>query len=370
MATEFDRIVIGAGIFGAYTSILLAEKGHRVLLIDQERKLLARASMVNQARLHTGLHYPRSFLTAKHAFDEYSKFRNLFKEAIRDFDQFYAISAFGSKTNGTEFRRFIQRLGVSVNEIDPEIWFNPGTVTDAFQVEEPTFDFLVLRKILENMLAEHPNTEIRLGEKVVSGNADRDEISVELSTNEIVRTAGLVFATYASTNGLRKQMGLDLLGVDHEITEIVIGEVGPNLNQKGFTVMDGPFWSMMPFGLGNRVSLTAVGITPLRRSVGSAIFDCQALESNCNEFALGNCTSCPSRPKSCMSHQKQQMKLYLKHGSEFQEKESLFTVKAVLTAASIDDARPTVIYKEQDKNIWTILSGKVSSILSLEAGLA
>ena len=369
MVTEFDRTVIGGGVFGAYASILLAEKGHRVLLIDQERQLLARASMVNQARLHTGLHYPRSYLTAKHALGEYLKFRNFFSEAIRDFDQYYAISAFSSKTTGTEFRRFIQRLGVSVNEIDPETWFNPGTVTDVFQVEEPSFDFQIMRKILEKMLAEHPNIEIRLGERVVSGNASNDEISIALSTNEIVRTDGLVLATYASTNGLRRQMGLNLLGVDHEITEIVIGEVGPKLNQKGFTVMDGPFWSMMPFGLGNQVSLTAVGITPLRRSVGSANFDCQAFESNCNEFALGDCTSCSSRPKSCLSHQKQQMKLYLKHGSEFYEKESLFTVKAILTAASIDDARPTVIHKETDKKIWTILSGKVSSILSLEAGL-
>jgi hypothetical protein len=63
------------------------------------------------------------------------------------------------------------------------------------------------------------------------------------------------------------------------------------------------------------------------------------------------------------------MKRYLKHGSEFYEKESLFTVKAVLSSASIDDGRPTVIHKEQNKNIWTILSGKVSAIVNLEAGL-
>jgi hypothetical protein len=63
------------------------------------------------------------------------------------------------------------------------------------------------------------------------------------------------------------------------------------------------------------------------------------------------------------------MQLFLKHASEFRETERLITVKAIMTSTSIDDARPTVVHKEDGLNIWTVISGKVSSVFDLESEL-
>lgn len=61
-----DAIIIGGGFYGAAIAIYLAkERGlKRIMLIEREPALLKRASYNNQARVHNGYHYPRSFTTA------------------------------------------------------------------------------------------------------------------------------------------------------------------------------------------------------------------------------------------------------------------------------------------------------------------
>lgn len=74
MRENFERIVIGAGLFGAYSALFLARKGLKVCLVEQGEEILGRASYINQARLHTGLHYPRSLHTAIEAKNYYENF--------------------------------------------------------------------------------------------------------------------------------------------------------------------------------------------------------------------------------------------------------------------------------------------------------
>ena len=61
---EFDYIVIGGGLFGVYTALHLAQKKCSVCLLEKEDRLFTQAAVVNQARLHSGYHYPRSVATA------------------------------------------------------------------------------------------------------------------------------------------------------------------------------------------------------------------------------------------------------------------------------------------------------------------
>src|SRR6185437_2329531 len=51
--------VAGAGIYGATIAIRLAEQGHNVRLFDP-LGILRGASAINQFRIHSGYHYPRS----------------------------------------------------------------------------------------------------------------------------------------------------------------------------------------------------------------------------------------------------------------------------------------------------------------------
>ena len=62
----YDAAVIGGGFYGAAIAIyLVARRGlSAVCLVEREPDLLMRASYNNQARVHNGYHYPRSFTTA------------------------------------------------------------------------------------------------------------------------------------------------------------------------------------------------------------------------------------------------------------------------------------------------------------------
>ncbi len=364
----YSRVVIGGGIFGVYASLVLAKKGHTVLLIEQDSNILNRASYINQARLHTGLHYPRSLITALESLRYYKSFRSRFPDSIKDFRQIYAVSQHNSKTNGGDFQNFITRLGLNYAEIDNTQYFKKGMISQAFEVEEPTFDSTILRFQLIRELEDCPRIDLKLNTCVTRG--DLGEICLlNLDNGEKVETDGVVLAVYAGTNGLRGKLGLQMLPLDFELTEVNLGTVAPSMRGLGFTVMDGPFWSLMPFGNSDLVSLTNVGLTPLRRSSGLPIFDCQSKRTGCNGVKLAECGTCNVRPVSTVKHQIQQMSQFLKNEDFFTWKKSLLTVKSKLSTSQVDDARPTLILKEKSKNIWTVFSGKISSLFDLEEGL-
>lgn len=63
---QADAVIIGGGFYGAAIAVYLVKnRGMRkVILLERESSLLSRASYNNQARIHNGYHYPRSFTTA------------------------------------------------------------------------------------------------------------------------------------------------------------------------------------------------------------------------------------------------------------------------------------------------------------------
>jgi hypothetical protein len=369
MKGSYDRVVIGGGLFGAYSSLVLGKMGHSVLLVEQASELMGRASLVNQARLHTGLHYPRSVVTARESLGYYTKFRERFPSAVFDFQQIYAISNHNSKTSSQDFQSFVNRLGLDFEVIEADQYFNPGTVELALKVEEPTFDAQILRDQILIEIESEPNIELCLNTAVVGGKLSDAESSLTLSNGLKIETDGLVIATYAGINSIRDSLGLPALPLSFELAEIVLGSVSPEMSGIGFTVMDGPFWSMMPFGNSGSVSLTSVGITPLRKSRSLPIFDCQSLRTGCTPLSLSDCNTCHVKPSSGLAHQIQQMKLFLKNQDFFTPTKSLMTVKSTLNTTEVDDARPTLIQKESDSKTWTVFSGKVSTLFDLEGVL-
>ena len=369
LKANYDRIVIGGGLFGAYSSLVLGKKGHSVLLIEQSSELMSRASLVNQARLHTGLHYPRSFVTARESLGYYKKFRERFPSAVFDFEQIYAVSSHNSKTSPRDFHDFVNRLGLDFEIVDTDRYFNPGTVELAIKVEEPTFDSQILRRQILNEIESEKNIELCLDTAVVGGKLSSGVSLLVLSNGSTIGTDGIVIATYAGINPLRQSLGLTDLPLSFELTEIVLGTVTPEMSGIGFTVMDGPFWSMMPFGNSGSVSLTSVGITPLRKNRSLPAFHCQSLRTGCTPLRLSDCNTCHVRPASGIAHQIQQMRLFLKNQDFFTSTRSLLTVKSTLKTTEVDDARPTMIHKESDSTTWTVFSGKVSTLFDLEGAL-
>lgn len=73
----YDSIIIGGGFYGLYIADFIASQGKRVLLCEYEDSCMTHASYNNQARIHSGYHYPRSLLTGMpHAFPFHGSSRN------------------------------------------------------------------------------------------------------------------------------------------------------------------------------------------------------------------------------------------------------------------------------------------------------
>ena len=91
-----------------------------ILLIEKENSFMKRASKNNQARVHSGFHYPRSALTAVKSLMLKNKFANDFPESIiDDFQMIYAITKHNSKVSSKRFyRMFSDMKALSQSQID------------------------------------------------------------------------------------------------------------------------------------------------------------------------------------------------------------------------------------------------------------
>ncbi len=92
MTVQKAKVAIaGAGVYGATTAIRLAEQGHEVHLFDPLGVLNA-ASAINQFRIHSGYHYPRSPETIRETMEVRQEFMDTYAPAIvRNSQHYYAI---------------------------------------------------------------------------------------------------------------------------------------------------------------------------------------------------------------------------------------------------------------------------------------
>ena len=137
----------------------------------------------------------------------------------------------------------------------------------------------------------------------------------------------------------------------------------------GITVMDGPFFSIMPFGKTGLHSLTSVTFTPHTTSFEELpTFACQERsEGYCSKYQLGNCNDCIAKPESAWSYMSNLARKYLKEEFSFEYHSSLFSMKPILKASEIDDSRPTVIKKYTSKPTFvSVLSGKINTVYDLD----
>ena len=103
----YDKIILGAGLYGLYAAERCGAAGQRVLVLEKDPTPFRRATYINQARVHMGYHYPRSYSTAIKSAHYFERFcRDYDFCLLREFDQVYATSAHFSWTNAEEFRRF------------------------------------------------------------------------------------------------------------------------------------------------------------------------------------------------------------------------------------------------------------------------
>lgn len=361
----YDNIIIGAGIYGLYAASKLSEKGNKVLVLEAENQALNRGSWINQARLHSGYHYPRSEETASKSRDYFFRFMNDFKSAIyTDFRQLYAISSKDSKTTNEDFVKFCNKLSIKCDKIDEKEFFKDDMVDGLYDTLEYAIDRDELAKELLNRCK---NVDILYNHKVTDISRING-IYVISANGELFSSYWVLNATYAGINNILSKMELPLIKMKYELCEVLLCKVSDNLKNVGITVMDGPFFSVMPFGKTGLHSLTAVEFTPHETSWESVPnLKCQNKCPECKKNYFETCMKCDYKPKSSWDKMYSLAKRYLKDDIEMEFMKSLMTIKPILVANENDDGRPTLVMSyPSHPGFYTVFSGKLNTIYDLD----
>lgn len=366
----WDKIIIGAGLYGLYAALYSAKKGEQICVLERDNESFSRATYINQARVHMGYHYPRSFSTAIKSANYFERFVKDYGFCIKDnFEKIYATSKHFSWTNKEQFKTFSHAAHIRCDEIDPLKYFNEEMCDGAFVTREYTYDAHILRDYFLKELAKYPNVVIKYNSYITSITKMPDTYQINLKGAEALFTGYLLNAAYSGVNTILNYLGIDLFDIKYELCEIILCKVSDNLANVGITVMDGPFFSLMPFGNTGYHSLTSVTFTPHKTSYDKlATFPCQKLsEGACQPTSLDNCNNCQYKPASSWMYMSALAKKYLKKEYQFEYAKSLFSIKPILLSSEIDDSRPTVIRKfTESPTFVSVLSGKINTVYDLE----
>ncbi|MEK7451134.1 MAG: FAD-dependent oxidoreductase [Patescibacteria group bacterium] len=247
---NFDVVVIGGGFYGCMLALYLRKNFSKVLILEKEKDLLTKASYNNQARVHNGYHYPRSFITALRSHVNFAQFNKDFKKAIEDnFTMVYAIASNNSKVTSSQFKKFCNQVGSPIKPAPEKIkrLFDQRLIEDVFVVEEVVYNAGTLRDLLKDKLQKNGvksfyNTEVERISK-------QKDISIKIDTksNNHITGKHVFNCTYSQINTLLNNSHLPFLPFKHEFTEMPLIKMPEELRKIGVTIMDGPFFSIMPF---------------------------------------------------------------------------------------------------------------------------
>lgn len=364
---KFDKIIIGAGLYGLYSALYCGKRGQSILVLEYDDMPFKRATYINQARVHMGYHYPRSFSTAIKSAGYFNRFNEDYGFSVYSrFDQIYATSSEYSWTAAGEFKEFCRNAGIMCEEVPVNSYFNRGACDGAFLTKEYTYDAGILRDYFVEEISKLPNVTVKYSQRIKAIN--RDSYSYEIVTKDHSYETGFVLnATYGSVNQIITMAGYEPFDIKYELCEIILCNVNEKLKPVGITVMDGPFFSIMPFGKTGYHSLTTVTRTPHVTSYDVIPrFECQD-GTFCSPGQLGNCNDCANKPKTAWSYMSQIAKKYMKSEYGFEYDHSLFSMKPILKASEVDDSRPTVIRCfSREPYFVSVLSGKINTVYDLD----
>jgi len=351
-----DNLVIGGGFYGAALALVLRSVSARTVLVEAADELMQRASRVNQARVHTGFHYPRNALTAVKSLMLHQRFARDFPEAVvRDFDMLYGLARYRSRVSANRFLRVFRNMGAPIAPASPAqaAMFSPDTIEAAFACTEFAFDHSVLRALMQERLAR-AEIETRLGTSVEGLSEVGGAVTVALSDGTELRARHVFNVTYAHLNRVLDAAGLPLAPLKYELAEIALVTPPDDLRALGVTVMDGPFFSAMPFPAEGLHSLTHVRYTPHRSWRDSTDsrppYDILAGQPH----------------ESRVRHMIADARRYVPAIADMTPERSLYEVKTVLLKNEKDDGRPILYQRKPERSrVISIMGGKIDNIYDL-----
>jgi hypothetical protein len=224
--------VAGAGIYGATTALRLAARGHRVTLFDP-LGIMQAASAINQYRVHSGYHYPRSPETIAEILEARKEFVAEFADAIvRNSRHYYAIPREGSRTSPEEYGQVMAEHDLPLRECRPE-WMDFEFIARCYEVNENIYDPASLRALIE--------ARLHAASIVFEQRAFLPEMGRNFDF--------VVWATYGM--GASRHV---FSAAKYQVAEKILMELPQELRGVALVIVDGPFTAFDPYG-GSQYSL-------------------------------------------------------------------------------------------------------------------
>lgn len=355
-----DAVIIGGGFYGSAIAIYLARtRGlRRVILIEREPKLLLRASYNNQARVHNGYHYPRSFTTAFRSRVNLPRFVRDWPQAVKqDFAKLYAIARTNSKVTAKQFERFCHEIGANIKPAEAGLkrLFEPRLIEDVFLVEEYAFDSTRLAEWAVKEL-QCAGVEIHYSTRALAISRSPSDKSLSVAVQSKFRDTSSINCryvfncTYSGLNQFSGDFPGTKMGLKQEVTEMALMQAPGVLKEIGVTVMDGPFFSMMPFPARDLYTLSHVRYTP-----HFSWKDEQGVDPYKRLDEYDRATR--------VDRMVRDVGRYLPAVLEAKYVDSLFEVKTVLVNNEGDDGRPILFEKHAElPGCYSVLGGKIDNI--------
>jgi len=338
----FDAIVIGGGFCGCEVALAMRRAGiRRVAVVEREAGLMRRASFVNQARVHNGYHYPRSLSTAKRCRSNFVRFCAEYRFAIHGGTRMLYAIARDSRVDPTQFERFCRAIGASYRPLgrNRSRYFDVALILEAYWVEEVTFD----ADALARNVAGRAGISVYLNARAEVTGMHPDCVHVRIG-GDVLEAGQVINCTYASLDSVGIAISTP---IKRELTEIALIEPPRQLQGLGVTVMDGPYFSSMPFPALGCHSLTHVRYTPHAAWNDALPAEVGFRAANAAFMLRDGARHVPSLANAT----------YLR---------SIFEIKAVLAVSEESDARPILVERsETSPRVVSILGAKIDNIFDV-----
>ena len=237
--------IIGGGLFGVTIYFFLKKKGFNCTLFEKNKNLLLGASTKNLNRIHFGYHYPRDNLTAKQSLSGYQSFKKFYKKSIiSKFRNFYLI-ANKSKVSFAKYIKFCKNNSLKY-KINTKRNFNINTnnIEGGIQVNEPIYDWNIIKKEVNSKLKKIKNNQIKKNEAVKKIFKSK---GYKLITNKNNYNFDIVIdSSYEYSNSLIENFSKVKLN-KYQIV-VVFEFYSKRFEKTGLAVMDGNFFSFLPKG--------------------------------------------------------------------------------------------------------------------------
>jgi len=232
--------------------------------------------------------------------------------------------------------------------------FEPRLIEDVFLVEEYAFDALQLANWAERELSESGVRVRRETRATAISNGPDRTLRVALRRKdggeESVACSHVFNCTYSGLNQFMGDFRGTRASLKQEVTEMALMRVPPALDGLGITVMDGPFFSLMPFPARGLHTLSHVRYTPHLHWKDEPGID--------PYYKLGGYDRATRVDRMVRDAGR-----YLPAVFDAKHVDSLFEVKTVLAKNEGDDGRPILFEKHPElPGCYSVLGGKIDNI--------